>query len=248
VNGEAELKVQEWYDAQLKVLTDKEAARKDKLIKKDLDDFFKDLDKKADAETDAYKDRIEAEKEALEEQNELRKEAYDDFSDTIQENTADMLRDWDNAWESMTDIMKDALIEMAAEAIATNIIVPVAMDIGGAMGMSWGGQSMSSMTGGDTSLLSSGASLAQNASSLWGAYSGATFDAVYGGLGSIGIGAGISAGALPATGVLAGAGGDRSYRRGERYWRGECCNNSCLRIRSSSALRSCSNRSGINRR
>jgi len=114
----------------------------------DREDAYRE--KETQADYDADQERLKNEKETLEKQQKARDEDYADFSDTIQETTADILKNWDNAWDTMLDILKNALAQMAAEALSSKIIVPIAMQAGSSLGLSWNGQSMSSMSGGGT--------------------------------------------------------------------------------------------------
>ena len=158
-----------------------------------------------DAVTEKTKLEYEAEQKAIEKRLKLQeqyledaKDAYDDFSDTIQDNTADIIKDWDNAWETMSDIVTDTVAEMAAELLAQNFIIPIALEVGSSMGLSWNGTSYADMA------TSAGSSLFGDSSS------GFSFDSLsnffFGSSANSGLSATSVAGGAPAgfTGVATG--------------------------------------------
>ncbi|MGH0052579.1 MAG: hypothetical protein ACQ5SW_04230 [Sphaerochaetaceae bacterium] len=74
-------------------------------------------------------------------------DATKDLTDTIQEKTADIISDWDNAGDMLVDIAKRTAAEMAAAFATQKFIMPAVQQIGGMMGMQWGGVPVSQMGG-----------------------------------------------------------------------------------------------------
>jgi hypothetical protein len=85
-------------------------------------------------------------KESLEKQE----KAYEDFASTVQDYTADIIADWDNMGDTMIKIIKRTLAEIAASLISQTLVLPIAMQVGSAVGASWNGVPMSSMPGGSS--------------------------------------------------------------------------------------------------
>ena len=94
-----------------------------------------------------YNDAQEKQKQAAQDSLEKQTAAYGDFAETVQDYTADILFEWDNAWDSMLDIVKKTLAEMAAELLAQKFIIPIAMELGSAAGLSWKGTKFADMIG-----------------------------------------------------------------------------------------------------
>lgn len=97
------------------------------------------------------------------------KEDYEDFADTIQETTYDVLKAEGNRWKSLTGIVKNTMYQIEAELISKKFVVPVFLQAGSALGMSWNGTSFSSMAnGGGTNPLN----MISGANSVYNAFNG----------------------------------------------------------------------------
>jgi len=117
---------------------------------------------------DKHNAGLEEQKQALEKSLAEQADDYEDFSDTVQDYTADIIDNWGNAWETMADIVKRTVSEMAADLIAQKLIVPIAMDIGSAAGLSWKGTKFGDMAGGSGGGIMDKLSSLKNFGSLFG--------------------------------------------------------------------------------
>lgn len=102
--------------------------------------------------------RLEIWKEAADEQQEILKEAYDEIYDHAKDFTDEIVDNWDNLGDTLVDMAKDMVKDIAAAFLAQNIVMPVMMSIGGAMGLATTGgvpyASLGGIPGGGGNLLS----------------------------------------------------------------------------------------------
>jgi tape measure domain-containing protein len=91
---------------------------------------------------DAEQERLEIAKKALEKYQEKVEDAQADMLDTTQEHTSAIIADWDNAGDMLIDIAKRTAADMAAAFLSQELIMPIATQVGSAMGMDWNGVGM----------------------------------------------------------------------------------------------------------
>lgn len=190
------LKLEEWYSAKLLAILDER--KQDELDAMDwvLEAKVANIQAEVDAESEYWQMLIEQEnamiarekeeyEKSLEEQEEARedhldrvRDAYDDLSSDVKDSLKDILSGAEDVGDALVDIFEDMAYDAAATFLAQEFVIPITLEIGSALGLSYGSVSYSDILTGSSSSSSIWSSLSSFGDDIWDFFSGSSTESL----------------------------------------------------------------------